>query len=69
MNHNGRPSKEAVRDWLRCRRQVNAPLPDIAQIRRELGWDQAAPAGGRDKARGGAIVRRDDARTGRLPKN
>lgn len=62
MDQRGRPCKEAVRAWLRARRQANAPPPDIAQIRRELGWEQAAP--GDD-----AIVRRDDARTRRLPEH
>jgi hypothetical protein len=32
------PSKQDVRDWLINRRLKNAPLPDIGQIRTELGW-------------------------------
>lgn len=57
----GRPCKEAVRAWLRARRQANGPPPDIEQIRRELGWEQADA--------GAAIVRRDDARPRRLPEH
>ena len=57
----GRPCKEAVRAWLRARRRANAPPPDIGQIRRELGWEEANA--------GAAIVRRDDARARRLPEH
>ena len=32
------PGKEAARDWLMQRQATRAPLPDIEQIRRELGW-------------------------------
>lgn len=33
------PTKQQVRDWLSQRLVQNKPLPDIKQIRRELGWD------------------------------
>ena len=32
-------SKEAVRAWLKHELEMRRPPPDIAQIRRELGWD------------------------------
>ena len=31
-------NKERVREWLKRRRSNPAPLPEIYQIRRELGW-------------------------------
>jgi hypothetical protein len=31
-------NKERVREWLKRRRSNPAPLPEINQIRRELGW-------------------------------
>lgn len=36
MAATARPDKESIRDWLRRRRQSNAPLPSIEQIRAEL---------------------------------
>jgi hypothetical protein len=33
-----RPSKQEVRDWIMHRHYTNDPLPDIAQIRCELGY-------------------------------
>lgn len=36
-------SKEKVREWLQHRRLDNAPLPDIEQIRRDLGWQSSDP--------------------------
>ncbi len=33
-----RPSKQQVRTWLTDRQNLHSPLPDIDQIRRELGW-------------------------------
>lgn len=33
------PTKQQVRDWLSQRLVQHKPLPDIKQIRRELGWD------------------------------
>ena len=33
------PTKQQVRDWLSLRLVQHKPLPDIKQIRRELGWD------------------------------
>lgn len=48
------PTKHSVRAWMQHRQNQRAPLPDIAQIRRELGWQRThAPE---------PIVRRDDAR-------
>jgi hypothetical protein len=32
------PSKEVVRYWLQQRRTASDPPPDIAEIRRQLGW-------------------------------
>lgn len=37
------PSKASVRDWLQRRQRNHVPPPDIAQIRRELGWALIAP--------------------------
>lgn len=33
-----RPDKAQVRTWLSQRQLERTPPPDIAQIRRELGW-------------------------------
>jgi hypothetical protein len=33
-----KPSKEAVREWLRQRRLHRAPLPGVELLREELGW-------------------------------
>lgn len=38
MNKSANPTKEQVRDWLEHRQADHRPLPDIKQIRRELGW-------------------------------
>jgi hypothetical protein len=38
------PTKYSVRAWMQHRQRQQAPLPDIAQIRRELGWNPARPA-------------------------
>lgn len=32
------PDKKSVRDWLAQRQVKSTPLPDLEQIRRELGW-------------------------------
>jgi hypothetical protein len=32
------PDKEKIREWLKSRRDRPEPLPNIEQIRRELGW-------------------------------
>lgn len=40
----GRPGKEHVRKWLDERRRSQEPLPDIEQLRRQLGWELDAPA-------------------------
>ncbi|MFC4931480.1 hypothetical protein [Massilia sp. GCM10023247] len=61
VEQSGRPCKEAVRAWLRARRQAKGPPPGIEQIRRELGWEEGDA--------GAAIVRRDDARARRLPEH
>ncbi|CAN5408351.1 hypothetical protein BH11PSE11_BH11PSE11_00020 [soil metagenome] len=39
MNRIDQPSKQQVREWLSQRREAHTPPPDIAQIRRELGWN------------------------------
>jgi len=39
MSATNYPTKQQVRDWLSQRLQQHKPLPDIKQIRRELGWD------------------------------
>jgi hypothetical protein len=33
------PSKEAVRAWMKDRREANTPPPAPERIRQELGWD------------------------------
>lgn len=38
MNQIKSSGKESARDWLKQRQAKPAPLPDIEQIRRELGW-------------------------------
>lgn len=38
MNRSKHPTKEQVRDWLEHRYAEHKPLPDMKQIRRELGW-------------------------------
>jgi hypothetical protein len=32
------PSKEQVREWLASRWRTSVPVPDIDQIRQQLGW-------------------------------
>jgi hypothetical protein len=39
-----KPGKELARDYLQQRRAANAPPPDLAEIRRQLGWDLIAMA-------------------------
>lgn len=41
MDQSNRPSKEQVREWLLHRQVSSEALPDIDQIRRELGWRPA----------------------------
>jgi hypothetical protein len=36
-----RPLKELVREWMQQRQTRPAPLPDLEQIRRQLGWKLA----------------------------
>jgi hypothetical protein len=36
-------TKERIRAWLMQRQAQPAPLPELAQIRRQLGWE-AAPS-------------------------
>jgi hypothetical protein len=43
MNKSIRPTKEQVRDWIEHRHVDHRPLPDLKQIRRELGWDLNKP--------------------------
>lgn len=38
LDRNKQPSKEAIREWMTQRQVKSAPLPDLDQIRRELGW-------------------------------
>jgi hypothetical protein len=33
-----KPTKQQVREWLKERRSNCGPLPDIEQIRLQLGW-------------------------------
>jgi hypothetical protein len=39
MTKSNHPTKEQVRDWIKHRHAGHHPLPDIKQIRRELGWE------------------------------
>ncbi|MBV8665208.1 MAG: hypothetical protein JO269_01880 [Burkholderiaceae bacterium] len=39
MDKTTTPTKEQVRDWIEHRHADHRPLPDLKQIRRELGWD------------------------------
>jgi hypothetical protein len=41
MDH--QPVKELVREWLWQRKAHPAPLPEIEQIRLELGWKAPQP--------------------------
>lgn len=43
MSDTAMPSKEQVRDWIAQRQADRKPLPDIRQIRRELGWNWNTP--------------------------
>jgi hypothetical protein len=47
MNTSTYPTKEQIRDWIKHRHADHYPLPDIKQIRRELGWDLHKPASNR----------------------
>jgi hypothetical protein len=49
------PSKEQVRAWLR-QRQVARSLPEMEQIRAELGWIWSASSGHPQHARSDAGV-------------
>lgn len=40
------PTKEQVRNWMNHRHTDHHPLPDIKQIRRELGWGPVKIAAG-----------------------
>ena len=44
MSTTNYPTKQQVRDWLSQRLLQQTPLPDIKQIRRELGWDMLRAA-------------------------
>jgi hypothetical protein len=46
MNKSANPSKEQVRNWIGHRHSDRRPLPDIKQIRRELGWGLRKPTSG-----------------------
>ncbi|WP_020653323.1 hypothetical protein [Massilia niastensis] len=54
MGSTKQPCKHSIRAWMLQRQRQPAPLPDIAEIRRAVGWGAARPAPE-------AIVRRDDA--------
>jgi hypothetical protein len=49
VNNEGTVRKEAVRDWLRRRRETREALPSIEQIRAELGWTPGSGAGARQE--------------------
>jgi hypothetical protein len=36
------PSKEQVRDWFTARRERRLPIPDMEDVRLQLGWRLAA---------------------------
>lgn len=36
------PSKEAVRVWMKDRREADKPPPEPATIRQELGWNMSS---------------------------
>ncbi len=38
MEKISKPNKAEVRDWLKHRRASLEPLPDMEQIRQQLGW-------------------------------
>ena len=44
VTHAEKPAKEKVREWLRHEISERRPPPDISEIRRKLGWEEAAPA-------------------------
>lgn len=35
------PTKEQVREYMQRRQAEHRPLPDLKEIRRQLGWDLA----------------------------
>lgn len=39
MSDTKRPTKEVVRGWLKKVIAEHRPIPDMKQIRRELGWE------------------------------
>ena len=39
MSKISQPTKASVRAWLQQRQRNQVPPPDIAQIRREMGWE------------------------------
>lgn len=43
MNVIKQPTKGQVREWLNHRQAEHKPLPDMMQIRRELGWNLIRP--------------------------
>lgn len=42
MYQSGKPDREQVRQWLRHEIALHRPPPDPREIRRQLGWHQAA---------------------------
>ena len=43
MNVLKQPTKGEIREWLYQRQVERKPLPDMAQIKRELGWNLIRP--------------------------
>lgn len=43
MTQAERPVKERVREWLQREISERRPPPDIDEIRRTLGWEEAPP--------------------------
>lgn len=57
MRSNNGPSKEQVREWLVCRYLHRTPLPEFAELRRQLGWkDSLTLASGEDEGINGDTV-------------
>lgn len=53
---NDQSTKMLIRKWLKERQTASVPPPDIDQIRREMGWDQARMERGIDTVSAGAVV-------------
>ena len=44
MNLLKQPTKSEIKNWLYHRQAERKPLPDMEQIKRELGWNLILPA-------------------------